>query len=93
MVLLLESTVCEAWFFLFFFSKGYANHLQSFFVALILSLDLCPAVFTAVCATLANTGQPFVERIPDVAWLVLSDMTDIISEVIGWRRNRFQARM
>lgn len=87
MVLLLESMVCEACF------HGYANHLQCFFMALILSLDLCPGVFTGVCAVMANTGQPFVERIPDVAWLVLDDMTDTLSEVIGWGRNRLQASM
>lgn len=85
MVLLLESMVCEACFY------GYANHLQCFFMALILSPGLCSGVFTAVCAVLANTGQPFLERIPDVAWLVLDDLTDTLSEVIGWGRNRLQA--
>lgn len=42
---------------------------------------------------LANTGQPFIQRIPDVAWLVLDDMTDTLSEVIGWGRNKLQVSM
>lgn len=42
---------------------------------------------------LANTGQPFVQRIPDVAWLVLDDTTESLSEVLGWGRNRLQASM